>query len=254
MIEGRPPGEEPRVLRPGIEARRGETAAAVGFAMVFPSLATWLYFVLLAGNAAMPAVAGACKVLQFGGLAAWAALRDGWWPPRVPLGRRGLGLGLLLGVALGGAMVALFEGVIANGELAQIVRPLLVAKLTDLGATTPAAFLGLAAFYSVLHSLLEELYWRWLVFGRLTRFCPPRTAGLVASLAFMSHHVIVVAMFLPAAWRWSVAPPLALGVAVAGGSWCWLYRRTGSLAGPWLCHACLDAAIMLVGYRLAFAA
>ena len=40
-------------------------------------------------------------------------------------------------------------------------------KLTALGLQSPAAFIVLGVFYALVHSLLEEYYWRWFVFARL---------------------------------------------------------------------------------------
>jgi len=37
---------------------------------------------------------------------------------------------------------------------------------------------------------------------------------------------------------------------VGGTVWAWAYHRSGSLVGPWLSHAAIDAAIFLVGYDM----
>ena len=41
-------------------------------------------------------------------------------------------------------------------------------------------------------------------------------------------------------------------MGLGGAGWCWLYGRSGSLYGPWLCHLVVDVAMMTVGYDLAF--
>src|SRR5712671_3662516 len=41
------------------------SALAVGIVLIFPTLATWLYFVLLSGRPAMAVLYGASKVVQF---------------------------------------------------------------------------------------------------------------------------------------------------------------------------------------------
>jgi membrane protease YdiL (CAAX protease family) len=47
---------------------------------------------------------------------------------------------------------------------------------------------------------------------------------------------------------------LSAAVAIGGAIWAWLYQRTGSLVGSWICHAMVDVGIMAVGYDLVFRA
>jgi membrane protease YdiL (CAAX protease family) len=124
----------------------------------------------------------------------------------------------------------------------------IVRRLVALRITTPAAYLALTLGLSVVHSLFEEYYWRWFLFGRLALRLRPRMAVLVASLAFALHHWIVVDSFLGGAHRLVATLPLTLLVAIAGALWCWLYRREGSLLAPWLSHLLVDAALMAVGW------
>jgi membrane protease YdiL (CAAX protease family) len=46
--------------------------------------------------------------------------------------------------------------------------------------------------------------------------------------------------------------PFALCVAGGGVAWAWLYDRSNSLYAPWLSHLLIDAAVMAIGYDLAF--
>ena len=124
-------------------------------------------------------------------------------------------------------------------------------KIRGFGVKTLSGYIALAAFYSVLHSLLEEYYWRWFVFGRLRRFISLGPAIALASVAFMLHHVVVLGFYFgwlsPAAWVFSLA------VGIGGAAWAWIYHRTGTLWGVWLSHALIDAAIFAVGFDLVFA-
>jgi membrane protease YdiL (CAAX protease family) len=45
-------------------------------------------------------------------------------------------------------------------------------------------------------------------------------------------------------------PVLSASVAVGGALWAWLYRRSGSLLGPWLSHMLVDAALMAAGWDM----
>jgi membrane protease YdiL (CAAX protease family) len=43
---------------------------------------------------------------------------------------------------------------------------------------------------------------------------------------------------------------LSLCVAAGGVIWAVLYRRYGTLLGPWLSHALVDAAIFAIAYQM----
>ena len=124
------------------------------------------------------------------------------------------------------------------------------ARVEAFGVTTPFTYLLMAVGFSVVHAFLEEHYWRWFVFGEL-RGMFGGTAGIaLSSIAFMSHHVIVLGVFMGPGSFWPMTPWLSLGVAGAGAFWAWLYHRSGGLAGPWLSHMLVDLAIFAIGYDL----
>jgi len=106
----------------------------------------------------------------------------------------------------------------------------------------------LATFYSLLHSLLEEYYWRWFVFGRLRRLMSLPAAIGVSSLGFMAHHVCIVSVFF--GWLSPMSLLLSAAVAMGGALFAWIYQRTNSLYAPWISHAFVDSAIFLIGYDL----
>lgn len=221
---------------------------AVVAAMIFPSIATWLYFVALAGHEAMQLAYSAVKILQFTFPLLWIAVIHKRRPKPAWPAKRGLLEGLAFGLLIGASMVVLYQWLVTHSSLLATGVEQVRAKVAEMGITTPWRFVGLALFYSLLHSLFEEYYWRWYVFGELRRFTGDWPAVALSSLAFMAHHVIVLGMYFGEAW-WLTAM-LSLSVAVGGAFWAWLYRRTGNLAGPWLSHALVDAAIMLVGYQM----
>ena len=117
-----------------------------------------------------------------------------------------------------------------------------------MGLASPAMYITFALFLAIPHSLLEEYYWRWFVFGQLRRVTSWRVALLVSSLGFMAHHVIVINQFLQQGW--AVTLFFSLCVAWGGCLWAWLYERFRSLYGPWLSHLLVDCGIMSIGYDL----
>ncbi len=141
-------------------------------------------------------------------------------------------------------------GLLAGTEVfAQALEPIR-QKVADLGIASPWRFALLGLFYSLAHSLLEEYYWRWFVYGRLRGVVGEVTALVVSSLGFTLHHVLVLGTYF---WHSPlVTAALSLSIFVGGVFWAWLYRRSGSLLGPWIGHLLVDAGIFAVGYRMLF--
>ncbi len=223
---------------------------ALAFAMLFPSAMTWVYFVALAGesegNNALQAAFGLGKLVQFlwplvyVKLIAREQLRPQW------SNGQGLAWGLGFGLATAAAMVGLYCGWLRGSEMVAQTPAQIADKLRAFGRANLRGYVEMALFYSLFHSLLEEYYWRWFVFGRLRRWLRLGPALLLSSLAFTSHHVIVLAVYFPEQ-LWTMALPFSLGVGIGGAVWAWLYERSGSLYAPWLSHLLVDAAIMAVG-------
>lgn len=219
-------------------------------ALVYPPLFTWLYFIALAHapGALQQTVYGLGKSLQFVLPIPWLwlALRRGEanWRPRWD----GVGEGLLFGAgafAAAWAVYSLWLG--PAGYFADAAEPIRI-KVAGFGVDNLPKFATLGLFYSLFHSWLEEFYWRGFVFGQLRRWISTPAAVAVSSLGFMAHHVIVLGFYL--GWTSPGTYLFSAAVAVGGAYWAWLYRRSGSLYGPWLSHAVIDAAIFTIGYDL----
>jgi len=225
----------------------------------FPTLAAWTYFVVWAHTPWMKVLYAASKVVQAAlPLLGWWALNMERRPARgsaaefpSQAARPGAALaGLISGGAIGGVVLAAFAGPLpAWLPFTEIARNI-HERLVDLGAATPLRFLLLALGLSVAHSLFEEYYWRWFLFGQLQPRMPLPAALALSGLAFASHHWIVVDSFLGGQHRLAVTLPLTLTVAVGGAWWAWLFRRHRSLLAPWLSHLLVDGALMAVGWQL----
>lgn len=223
-------------------------------AMLYPTAGAWWYFVYLGQSSwARWAYLGS-KVLQALLPVVWVAAFGGGWQRlrglrRVP---RGWIAGTVSGLAVGAALVFVYLTWIEGSALAAEASRRIAAKLETFALDTRGRYVLQAAALSVGHSLYEEYYWRWFVYGRLaSRMTPPR-AAVVGSLAFASHHVLVVAAYLPAEAFWSLGLAAVAAVAAGGLLWCRLYERSGALLSPWLSHLLVDAALMVIGYRLIF--
>lgn len=233
---------------------------ALGFAMVFPTAIALAYFLFLSsgsgsaapeGNPAMQAAYSSGKVVQFAFPVLYLTMIGAGVKVRRPHFAGfawGVGFGLFTAALILGIYYSDLNQFFVTSSTAAMVRQK-VAEM--LGAVTPFRYLMLATFISVAHSLLEEYYWRWFVFGRLRTLVPVAIAGLLSSLAFMGHHIIVLDVYLPGRF-WTATMPLSLGIAGGGAAWCWIYHRSGSIYSPWLSHLIVDSAIMVVGYDLLF--
>ena len=222
----------------------------IAFAIVLPSVVTWVYFVLLAEAAPAVQMAASAigKGVQFALPVVWVFLichrRATWhWPASSDLA-----LGLACGTAIAGAMAALYFGWLQHAEIFTSAVEPVRDKVTGFGIDSLSKYLALTVFYALVHSLLEEYYWRWFVFAELERQASTVVAIAVSSLGFAAHHVIVLAKYFgygsPLTWVFS------LGVAIGGVIWAWQFSRTQSLWGIWLSHLCVDAAIFLIGLHL----
>ncbi|MEO1972310.1 MAG: type II CAAX endopeptidase family protein [Pirellulaceae bacterium] len=221
-------------------------------AVTFPSTVTWLYFVVLADVQPIAQASYAVgKMMQFAMPVIWLVLvaRE---KVRLPqLKSNAYRLGLLFGVGVALTMIVLFELAFLGQPWFSSAESEIGTKISQMGVNTLPRFVMLALFYAAFHSLMEEYYWRWFVFRRLMPSWNTGLAILVSSLGFMAHHVILLAQYFgPTAPFTYIA---AVGVAIGGAFWAWLYTRCDSLGPSWLSHAMIDAAIFVIGYRIAFA-
>lgn len=239
-------------------SERGPSRPVLGLtlllAMCYPTAIAYVYFLaLVAGEGGLNRVQQLTytvgKIVQFAFpiLFVWIATRR---LPRLerPSGK-GLWLGIVSGLLVMGLMVGLYHGFLRDSSLLSHTPAKVRAKLDEFGVTSPGKYLALAVFLSLAHSLLEEYYWRWFVFGQLRSLLPLSLAIALSSLAFMAHHVIILHVYLPGRFV-SAVLPFSIGVAVGGAFWAWLYHRSGTLLGPWISHGLVDAAIFIVGWDL----
>lgn len=229
----------------------GTEWGAIFFALIFPTVLTWVYFIALADSAPwlQKGAYGIGKVIQFA-----FPLIFVLFARRERLAFRGIDTsGLVLAIGFGllvsGSMLALYHFWLKPaGFFAGPVTDEVETKLKSFGVDTLLPYAALAVFYSLVHSLLEEYYWRWFVFGRLKNLTPLSAAVAISSIGFAAHHVLVLAKYFgwdsPATWLFSA------GVAVGGVVWAIIYQRSKSLLGPWLSHLLVDAAIFAIGWDL----
>jgi membrane protease YdiL (CAAX protease family) len=224
---------------------------AVIFALVLPTLVTLAYFVLAAefSPTVQQVTYGVAKTFQFLFPIGFVVLVQRHWPRLWPVTTSGVGVGLIFGLIVAASMYTLYHFGLKSTEFFAAAANEMREKIDGMDLESATVFIAVGVFYSLVHSFLEEYYWRWFVFGQmreLTRLWP---AIVVSSLGFMAHHVLVIGtyfgFFSPVTWLFSFC------VAIGGAVWAWLYDRSGSLLGPWLSHLLVDAAIFFIGYEIA---
>lgn len=222
---------------------------AVVFALLLPTAVTLAYFVLAAdfSPTVQQATYGIAKTFQFLFPIAYVVFFQRR-RPQLQWNSQGVGIGLLFGLIVGASMFALYHFGLKSTAIFASAADQMREKVADLDIASPVVFIAVGVFYSLVHSLLEEYYWRWFVFGELRKLTGLTAAIVFSSLGFMAHHVLVIGTYFgflsPLTWLFSVC------VAVGGAVWAWLYDRSGSLIGPWLSHLLVDATIFLVGYQI----
>lgn len=219
-------------------------------ALVLPTAITWLYFIALQSAPAhwQQGAYGVGKTLQFALPVVWVLGIQRRFDRLAIPPRWALLVGALFGLAVAGVMAASYFGWLARSEVFAVPQQTVRTKIVSFGIHSPLTYLALAVFYSAVHSLLEEYYWRWFVFGQLRQQTTPPLAIAISSFGFAAHHVLVLALYF--GWTSPLTWFFALCVAIGGAVWAWLYRAAGSLAPTWLSHAIVDAAIFAIGYQM----
>jgi membrane protease YdiL (CAAX protease family) len=189
------------------------------------------------------------QVVQFGFPVAWLLwiqrerLRLGW-----PRTTAGVGLGIVSGLAVGVATWLLYDELLRGTPFFGTAAGRIREKILAFGLDNVWRYAAFGLFYSLVHSALEEYYWRWFVFRQLRRLLARWPAIWISAFGFMLHHVVLVGTFF--GWHPWATVLLSLSVPAAGAFWAWLYERSDSLLGPWLSHLLVDVGIIAVGYDL----
>lgn len=225
----------------------------IGISLGLPTIVTWIYFIALDGAPAslQQAAYGIGKTIQFALPLAWVVAVRRQWPRFMRPTRWSLCAGLAFGLVIGAAIIGLYLAALRPLGLFDEAASAVRAKVQSFGAGSPVRFILLAVFYSAIHSLLEEYYWRWFVFGQLARGLRQPAAIAASSIGFAAHHFLVLGHYFgyvgaTALFTWL----FTLAIVIGGAFWAWLYGRSGSLFGAWLSHALVDAAIFVVGYQM----
>ena len=155
----------------------------------------------------------------------------------------GIYIGSVVGLVMGGSILFLYF-LTPLGQIVHQFKDQIFSKVNQFGVIDH--YLAFSIFLAVLHSGIEEYYWRWFVFGRLRNVGNLSLAIFLAGYAFAAHHFVVLKMY----FSWPLTIVLGNGVAVGGMFWCWLYHQQKSLMACCVSHLWVDVAILYIGYRI----
>src|SRR5262249_16071393 len=118
--------------------RWGREGPVLLFALLFPTLGTWLYFVEFAGRAeTMRWLYGSCKVIEVAVPIGWVVLVQRTRPRFGLASRKRALLGVAIGALITGAMLVLYYGFLKNSSLLRNTPQQVWQKIADVGITTP---------------------------------------------------------------------------------------------------------------------
>ena len=220
------------------------------FAIFFPTVLTAVYFVLLSKAATLiqNGTYGIGKFIQFA-LPVWFVYRVAGEKIRPTLlSGKGVGLGMGFGLAVFVLMVLIFEHIVKYAPEFTRLREMVIAKTEGFGLSSFGGYLGLSVFYCVIHSGLEEYYWRSFVFKRLTETQSMACANAISSVGFTLHHVLLLGAFFQYSSIFTYLFSVAIGIG--GAFWAWLYHRSSNIYAAWISHAIIDAALFYIGYGI----
>jgi membrane protease YdiL (CAAX protease family) len=228
--------------------------SALVFALIFPTAISWAEDLAPAEDGThLPAIIyGGGKVVQFAFplICLWLF---GGRPRRPTSGRRGYGLAAGFGLVVAAGILGLYYGWLRDTVFFARAAGRIQDRLSAFGLNSPAGFALFAFLIAVIHSFLEEYYWRWFVFGWLEGAGSLGWAVALSSLGFMVPHYFALVVFLGNDWAAAIGI-FTLCVGAGGVVWAWLFHRTGSLAAVWGSHFVVDAGLFVVGYDLFFSA
>ncbi len=164
--------------------------------------------------------------------------RKAIWPSWKMVILTGLGSGILF------SLVGLLLVLTPLGEIVREHGPKLEEKARSLGFREH--FILFALFVSVVHSAMEEYYWRWFVYGHLRQMVGHWPGHIIAAVAFAGHHFVITIQLFPV----PVAIFLSVLVGIGSLMWTLMYEWHGSVWGCWLSHLVADAFLMVVGYQM----
>jgi membrane protease YdiL (CAAX protease family) len=223
------------------------TAVALIIATLLPFLLAFTCSVIFSGQRGVIVIYAIGKTLQIAFPLFWVLVIERKSLRLVRVETKGLIAGAIYGLLIVALTLSVYYTLVRGAEPLANVPEMVRYKLGAYGVTGWTDFLWLGLYYAIPHTLVEEYYWRWFVYGRMREFLSVRKAIWISSLAFTLHHILLAHRYLGDSWGFVAT--FSAGVAVSGMVWAWLYEKTNSLYAAWLSHLIVDAGLIWMAYE-----
>lgn len=223
---------------------RRKAILALALLVPAPSIGTLSAMVLFPGSILGTSVFAVSKFWLFAFPVVWTRYVDRERFGLSPARKGGFAVGVLSGMALS---LLIFLGYFTLGG-GLFDRAFFVGKMQEVGLHSLPVYLGGAAYWILVNSVLEEYVWRWFVYRKCEALMRPSAAVMLAALFFTLHHFIA----LQAYCSWPVAMACSLGVFLGGAVWSCMYLRYQSVWPGYVSHAIVDLCVFGLGAVLLF--
>ena len=184
------------------------------------------------------------KLWLFGLPVLWYLLVDKGKFSLSPARKGGFGFGVLSGLIVSGIILAAYfllsETFIDKAFMAE--------KMNEIGLASWPVYIGGAAYWICVNSVLEEYVWRWFVVRQCEGLFKPIVAVVASAIFFTLHHAIAMSTFMP------VFPTVmcSLGIFIGGALWSWMYVKYESIWPGYVSHAIVDLCVFAIGAAMIF--
>lgn len=186
----------------------------------------------------------ACKVWLFLFPVVWHICVDKRNFSLSPVRHGGYFFGIFTGVLISIAIFSVY-GLFGHQLLEKSVMS---EKLIAVGLGQPVLYIGVALYWILINSVLEEYVWRWFVVKKCECVVGRTGAVILSALCFTFHHILAMAVFMDGA----VVVICSVGIFIGGVIWSYTYSKYRSIWPGYISHAIVDLAIFSIGASILF--
>ena len=161
-----------------------------------------------------------------------------------PARHGGFIIGLLSGLGILGIILTAY---LTIGD-SLIDKEFMIGKLTSIGLASHGVYIGAAAYWILINSVLEEYVWRWFCVKKCEQFMRPTLAVICSALFFTLHHIVAMQVYFGT----TAVLICSFGIFIGGAIWSAMYIKYRSIWPGYLSHAIVDLIIFGIGASMLF--